>query len=264
MLSGDRPTFTRRDALRRIASDVAALCAVPTLLGCASSTAELPSEEGLGRLRARYAPATETLTPGEHPLGLRPSRDGVLYLPPQYRPDQPIPLVLVLHGAGGSGQRIAQRFHSFADDLGIAFVAPDSADVTWDGRDRLVTDVQFIDRALTTAYRRINARPGSLAVAGFSDGASYALAIGLTNGDVLPRILAMSPGFCNPAQVHGKPELYFTHGTRDEILPIDQCSRSIVPTLRGAGYSVQYQEFDGGHETPAAICRPAFEWLIRA
>jgi predicted esterase len=258
------PAVTRRDALRILASDVAMLCAAPALLGCVSSTGELQGDQELGRLRARYAPATETLVPGEHPLGLRSSRDGVLYLPPQYRADQPIPLVLVLHGAGGSGQRIAQRFKGFADELGIAFVAPDSADVTWDGRDRLVTDVQFIDRALTTAYRRINARPGALAVAGFSDGASYALAIGLTNGDALTRILAMSPGFCAPAREHGKPELYVTHGTRDDILPIDICSRTIVPRLRVSGYSVQYQEFDGGHETPPAVCRPAFEWLIRA
>jgi phospholipase/carboxylesterase len=257
------PPVTRRDALRTLAAEVAALCAAPSLLGCVSSTGE-SDEDDLGRLRTRYAAATESLGPGEHPLGLRSPRDGVLYLPPQYRPDQPIPLLLVLHGAGGSGQRIVQRFKTFADGLGIAFVAPDSADATWDRLDRLVTDVRFIDRSLAIAYRRINVRPGSLGVAGFSDGASYALAVGLTNGDVVGRILAMSPGFCSPAQERGKPALYVTHGTRDDILPIDVCSRTIVPALQRAGYPVEYKEFDGGHETPSEICQPAFEWLIRA
>ena len=255
---------TRREALRTLATDVAALCVAPTLLGCVSSTGEAEADPALGRLQARYAPATESISPGMHPLGLRNQRDGVLYVPPQYRPDQPVPLLLVLHGAGGSGQGIAQRFKAYADELGIAFVAPDSADVTWDRIDRLVTDVRFIDRALATAYRRINTLPGSPGVAGFSDGASYALALGLTNGDLFRRILAMSPGFCTPAQEHGKPAIYVTHGTRDEILPIGICSRTIVPALRRDGYAVQYQEFDGGHETPSSICHPAFEWLVRA
>jgi phospholipase/carboxylesterase len=257
----DRPV-DRRVALRSMGSGLAAMVAAPMLLRTQQCAAATRVEE-LGRLETRHSPATEPTKPGTFPLGLRRDRDGVLYLPPQYSHDTPIPLVLLLHGAGGSGARIVRRFQAYADDLGIAFVAPDSTAATWDRNDRLASDVEFIDRALAVAFRRVSTTPDRLRIGGFSDGASYSLSVGLTNGDLFPRILALSPGFCGPAQPRGKPQLYFTHGTRDDILPIDITSRKIVPMLQRAGYSVEYHEFDGMHETPPEITRPAFEWLIR-
>jgi phospholipase/carboxylesterase len=251
----------RRAALRALTSGLAAMVAAPVLVRTSRGAAADPIDE-LGRLGTRHAPATEPTRPGTYPLGLRRDRDGVLYLPPRYRHGTPIPLVLLLHGAGGSGARIVQRFRTYADELGMAFVAPDSTAVSWDRKDRLASDVEFIDRALAVAFRRINTTPEGLRIGGFSDGASYSLSVGLTNGDLFARILALSPGFCGPALPRGKPRLYFTHGTRDEILPIDITSRKIVPMLQRAGYAVEYHEFDGGHETPVAIGRPAFEWLI--
>jgi len=260
ILSG-RP-IDRRSALRSMSSGLAALVAAPAMLG-AKQCAAAPQVEELGRLQTRHAPATERTTPGTYPLGLDKERDGLLYLPPQYSHGTPIPLVLLLHGAGGSGARVAQRFKQYADDLGIAFVAPDSRTVSWDRADRLASDVAFIDRALAVAFRRVSTSADLLRIGGFSDGASYSLSVGLTNGDLFRRILALSPGFCGPALPRGKPELYFTHGTRDDILPIDITSRKIVPMLQRAGYSVEYHEFDGKHETPPEITRPAFEWLIK-
>ena len=256
-------TIDRRAALGAMSAGLAAMVASPALLGAPQCAAAAPVRE-LGRLETRHAPATERTAPGTYPLGLRRDRDGVLYLPPQYAHDTPIPLVLLLHGAGGTGARATQRFQSYADELGIAFVAPDSTAISWDRTDRLKSDVEFIDRALAVAFRRVNTTPERLRIGGFSDGASYSLSVGLTNGDLFPRILALSPGFCGPALPRGKPELYFTHGTRDDILPIDITSRKIVPMLQRAGYTVEYHEFDGKHETPPEITRPAFEWLIKS
>jgi phospholipase/carboxylesterase len=250
----------RREALRSITSGLAAMMAAPVLIRAPHFAAARGEE--LGRLETRHSPATEPTRPGTYPLGLRARRDGVLYLPPQYAHGTAIPLVLLLHGAGGTGAGIARRFKSIADDLGIAYVAPDSTAVSWDRKDRLASDVEFIDRALAVAFRRISTTPDRLRIGGFSDGASYSLSVGLTNGDLFTRILALSPGFCGPALQRGKPRLYFTHGTRDEILPIDITSRRIVPMLQRAGYSVEYHEFDGTHETPPEVTRPAFEWLI--
>ena len=257
----DRP-IDRRTVLRSMSSGLAAIVAAPALLG-AKQCAAAPQVEDLGRLQTRHSPATDPTSPGTYPLGLNRNRDGVLYLPPQYSHGTPIPLVLLLHGAGGTGARAAQRFRQYADDLGMAFVAPDSREVSWDRADRLASDVAFIDRALAVAFRRVSTTADLLRIGGFSDGASYSLSVGLTNGDLFRRILALSPGFCGPAAPRGKPELYFTHGTRDDILPIDITSRRIVPMLQRAGYSVEFHEFDGKHETPPEIARPAFEWLIK-
>ena len=257
------PHIHRRHALRSIGAGVAAVCATPMLARALGACGSARHQE-LGRLNTRHSAATEPTAPGTHPLGLRKARDGVLYLPAQYKPDTPIPLVLLLHGAGGTGAGITQRFRTYADELGIAFVAPDSAEVSWDRADRLTRDVAHIDAALAVAYRRINTTPDRVRIGGFSDGASYSLSVGLTNGDLFGRILALSPGFIDPARRRGKPEIYVTHGVRDQILAIDRTSRRIVPVLERAGYTVHYHEFDGRHETPTEICRPAFMWLIGA
>ena len=254
---------SRRNFVRSLGIGLLASFAGP-VVGRALHANERRSRQELGRLKTRYRAPSDSLQPGLHALGLRRGRDGVLYLPPRYRKDSPITLVLLLHGAGGSGSGVSQRFRSYADDLGIGFVAPDSREISWDRADRLTRDVAFIDEALAVAYRRVNTVPDRLRIAGFSDGASYALSVGLTNGDLFGRILALSPGFLDSAQERGKPAIYITHGVNDDILPIDRTSRRIVPLLQRAGYSVEYHEFDGKHATPPEVTRPAFEWLAKA
>ncbi len=59
-----------------------------------------------------------------------------------------------------------------------------------------------------------------MALAGFSDGASYALGLGLANGGLLPRIVALLAGFLPPGPRHGKPPVFVSHGVADDVLPI--------------------------------------------
>jgi phospholipase/carboxylesterase len=46
------------------------------------------------------------------------------------------------------------------------------------------------------------------------------------------------------------------------VLPIDACSRRLVPLLRETGYEVAYEEFDGGHTVPPAVADRAFAWWL--
>jgi phospholipase/carboxylesterase len=196
-------------------------------------------------------------------LGLAEGRDGVLYVPASYRPDTPTPLVVSLHGAGSNEQRGLALLRAVADESGLLLLAPASRGRTWDvivsgfGR-----DVEYIDRALAWTFERYAVDPERLAVGGFSDGASYALSIGLTNGDLFKRILASSPGFAVPAARRGSPRIYVSHGTQDTVLPIEQCSRRIVPALIQAGYDVRYREFDGPHAVPPEIAREAVDQML--
>ncbi len=107
----------------------------------------------------------------------------------------------------------------------------------------------------------VNVDPKRLALGGFSDGATYALSLGLVNGDLFPRIVAFSPGFIFSGEAHGKPRVFISHGIADEILPIDRCSRVIVPGLKKSGYDVTFREFDGGHEVPRAIAEQGFSFV---
>ena len=103
----------------------------------------------------------------------------------------------------------------------------------------------------------------SVAVAGFSDGGSWALTLGLENGDLLTRVVAFSPGFSAARTACGRPELFLTHGVHDAVLPVDRTSRRLVPALRRAGYDLEYREFDGGHVVPPDLAADAAAWLVR-
>jgi phospholipase/carboxylesterase len=132
--------------------------------------------------------------------------------------------------------------------------------VTWDViRGGYGPDVRFIDQALAAVFARFAV--GSVAVSGFSDGASYALSIGLANGDLFGHVLAWSPGFMAPAEAVGRPRVFVSHGTDDRVLSIDRCSRRLVPVLRAEGYDVRYDEFAGGHMVPPGILAASLDWL---
>ena len=221
-----------------------------------------PAEHG--RLFARPGQPVEA-GPGDlQPLGLATGRDGLLYVPEGYRPDTPAPLALMLHGSGGNAQHGIDPFEGRADDTGCILLAPESRDPqTWDlVLDGFGPDVAFIDRALTQTFRRYAIDPARVAIQGFSDGASEALSLGLTNGDLFTHLIAFSPGLLMPEERRGRPRIYVAHGTADTTLPIDECSRKIVPMLRESGYDVRYHEFDGPHTVPAGIAREALDWFL--
>ena len=216
------------------------------------------------RLLARPGAATDNCEPGTHPLGLRSQRDALLYVPKSADAKQPAPLVVYLHGATGSEQQGIRRLSALADELGFLLLSPASKGSTWDAiRDGYGPDVKDIDQALTRTFqkRRVDAR--RIAVAGFSDGASYGLGLGLMNGDLFSSVAAFSPGFIPAgAKRNGKPRVFISHGTNDQILPIDQCSRRLAPELKRAGYPVTYEEFEGPHTVPPEIARKAMQWLL--
>jgi phospholipase/carboxylesterase len=102
-----------------------------------------------------------------------------------------------------------------------------------------------------------------VAIEGFSDGASYAVSLGLANGDLFTHVIAFSPGLVDQVTQRGnKPSIFIAHGTRDERLPIDATSGQRVTRLERDGCEVRFRKFDGGHEVPAEVAREAVEWFI--
>lgn len=200
---------------------------------------------------------------GGQPLRLDGRRDGLVYVPPGYRPDRPAPLLLMLHGAGADARSILRPVLEPAEAHGVIVIAPDSRGRTWDvllgGYDR---DVAFIDRALADAFARYNVDPAHLAIGGFSDGASYALSLGIANGGLFSHVLAFAPGFMAPTRQEGAPRIFIAHGDGDSVLPIDVCSRRLAPSLQNRGYDLRYIEFEGGHNMPREIIRAAFAWFL--
>ena len=216
-------------------------------------------------MRSRPARVTGSAPVGLQPLMLGAARDSYLYVPPAYRAERPAPLALLLHGAGGHARHGLDLLRSLADTTGLILHAPASREHTWDllvGR-RYGPDATLIDRALEHTFSRYAVDPARLAIGGFSDGASYALSLGITNGDFFTHVIAFSPGFMAPAGHAGSPRVFVSHGTRDGVLPIGRCSRRIVPELERGGYDVLYREFDGGHKIPPEIVLEAVGWFMQ-
>ena len=224
--------------------------------------AAVPDQDS--HLEARPAAPSKPATPGESALRLGSGRDGLLYVPRGYDPGRPAPLAVMLHGAGRDAQRMRSTF-SLADEFGLVLVVPDSRGRTWDAIEgRIGPDVAFIDAALREAFAQVRVNPARLAMAGFSDGASYALGLGLANGDLFSHLIAFSPGFVtSPSPRRGKPSVFISHGTQDAVLPINNTSRVIAPRLKAAGYNLMYREFEGPHQLLPEIVREAFVWLLK-
>ena len=200
---------------------------------------------------------------GLQPLQLDDKRDGWLYIPSAYSEHHPAALALMLHGAGGNAKHGLHLLQHLADSHNIILVAPASRGSSWDiiNLDRFGPDVVFIHQALAKTFEQYSIDATHMAIGGFSDGSSYALSLGLINGDLFTHIIAFSPGFFYATETVGKPKVFISHGTKDEVLPIGPCSRRIVPRLQQQEYDVTYEEFEGPHTIPAAISKKAVKWF---
>ena len=208
-----------------------------------------------GRLTARPRPGVKTSTTGQIMLGLEHERDAVLQVP-KNAGESPLPLLVMLHGATQSAEDMFWYLGSVHEETGVAVLAPNSRDTTWDAiGDSFGVDVAHLNRALESVFEKVAIDPGRIAIGGFSDGASYAISLGLINGDLFNSVVAFSPGFVISGEEHGKPRIFISHGTHDRILPINRCGRRIAADLKGRGFDVTFREFDGDHEIPADIAR---------
>ncbi len=209
-----------------------------------------------GRLTSRPSAApTDGPAAGVHPLAVDGTTAGLLSVPSEGGQGShagPRPLLVLLHGAGGTAGQALDLVSQLPGARGVLLLAPQSRGSTWDAiRGRFGQDVSRIDALLSQVYDRLPVT--HTAIGGFSDGASYALTLGQINGDLFSAVLAWSPGFTAARSTTGRPRIYVSHGTYDRVLPIDWCSRQLVPALRAEGYDVAYTEFEGPHVVPPDV-----------
>lgn len=243
----------------------------------ATSCTGTPESATRATLTAR--PATATTTPwsrAEAAAALGPAMAVSL---PTETGGRPVPLLVLLHGAGGRGQFLLDRVVAATGRSPAVIIAPNSGGRTWDFLDRgpgtmfellegrasegsFGPDVAAIDKALTTVMGHVAIDATRITIAGFSDGATYALALGLANGELFSRVLAFSPGFVPAIDAAGQPAVFVVHGRADRVFPIDRTGRRVATTLQHRGYEVRVREFDGGHELTDSTVREGVAWAI--
>jgi predicted esterase len=246
--------ISRREFFALAAAGAAAAC------GGDSSPAS-PTPAVTGRLSARPQAQHTTLSAGAHVLGREAGRDdGIIYVPHGIDPDQTLPFAVMMHGGGGNSMRMDFTL-PLAEEFGVVMLLPQSRKGVWDAVvGSFGDDATFLDGALAQVFSGCAIDPARVTLGGLSDGATYALALGLLNGDLFTHLVAFSPGFLKQVDRNGRPRVFVSHGTRDTVFQISR-GRDVVRQLREEGYDVTFLEFDGGHDVPDAVAREAFAWL---
>lgn len=225
---------------------------------------------GSARLFAQRPPADPIPVAGDDiPIGLSrlgissDFRDGMICVPTTYRKGTPMPMLVMLHGYSGDADRLT-TVYTLAERFGVIVLAPESRDVTWGmespGFD---TDSRFIGMAFRWVAEVLTVDRSRLALGGSSDGANYALNMGLAYGDTFNHLMIFSAGTLATFRRQGKPHIFLSHGTQDRAMPIDRTGRRFTAELKAQDYDILYREYEGGHGAPVEIVTEAFEWFLK-
>jgi phospholipase/carboxylesterase len=184
--------------------------------------------------------------------------------------EEPLPLVVALHGRGDTAEGFARAFrdmptpahvvllrapiHEGDGDAWFTFVPID----TW-GHVAVDLDAQC-DRVVATvdAIEAQRASRGRPILVGFSQGAMIAYAMALRHPDRFAALHPVSGVFVTELLAHDRvepsrvPPIIAFHGTRDDVIPID-ADREAIATLEQRGVHVELRAHDAVHWLDGAM-----------
>jgi len=193
----------------------------------------------------------------------------VLLTPDEIEPGRLYPLVTVLHGAGRQDELLVRACRGEPAKREALFLVPRSFHPTWD----LIAcderpDLDFLTFAYDLIYRRYPIDPARQALLGYSDGASYALAVGLSNPHVFRAVMGWAAGFLALDTAHleaddPKPPVLLEYGTHDELFPFERVALPMRATLEQLGYPVEFRVDQGGRHWPSGTFQSeALDWFF--
>ncbi|VAV84603.1 hypothetical protein MNBD_BACTEROID02-1248 [hydrothermal vent metagenome] len=178
-------------------------------------------------------------------------RTWLTYLPKNYSEAKTYPLVIALHGGGGTAKQLMtstkKRFNTLADTEGFIMVYPQGAEKSWNdnnkrdqngfARKENIDDVGFISKMISKLQSEYN----------INDDAVFAC--GISNGGLMSQTLAMElpekiKVIGMVAATFGKDEadkvadvspfsILFIHGTKDLIIPYAEGDITVFKKTRG-------------------------------
>ena len=181
------------------------------------------------------------------------------------------PLIVVLHGYGDEPERNAERFRDVAARSGAIVAAPSALRPGPQGRGFSWTFRDEAEWWVLRALERIGADhpvdPQKVILAGFSQGANVALAVGLKYPRRFAGLLPIAGHYeahLMPAPAAGGPRVYLLMGDED---PFADTFRTAAEALGGAGLEVRLRMVPGlGHDYPRRATEElgeALEFLLR-
>lgn len=169
-------------------------------------------------------------------------RDYYLHIPPGYNGSRPMPLVVVLHGLGQDGEKIADlsKMSEKADQEGFIVAYPNAT--KWLGAQKLRSwdvdngvqipgtdsnDVGFIRDMVAAIKDNLNIDSNRVYATGFSNGGMLAYRLASEMSDTFSAVAVVSGGASGKEAPPAKAvSVMAIHGTRDSVIPIDGLSAS--------------------------------------
>ena len=221
------------------------------------------------RIEHKAAEIRDEPSPTGHVFVERGESRAILLTPTEIDPAKLYPLITVLHGAGRQDEMLVKACRDEPEKRDALFLVPRSTLQTWDliaSAER--PDLDFLEYAYELIYRRYPVDAGRQALLGYSDGASYALSVGLSNPHLFRAVMGWAAGFIALDPTFNqddarKPDVLLEYGTHDEIFPFERVAVPMRENLRKAGYTVEFRVDQGGKHWPSADFLPeALDWFF--
>lgn len=170
-------------------------------------------------------------------------RDAYIYKPTDYG-DDPLPVVMLLHGAQRTGAAMVDKWQKLADEYGILLVAPNGANRTWQAGK---SDAEFVMTVLKTVQSQHKIDPKRIYLFGHSRGAIFAIYLSAWHPNVFAATSLHAgavPSETLKPMLTGLPRSYpllVINGTKDHFFPLPDV-RQTVKTLAEGGMEVTFIE----------------------
>lgn len=212
-------------------------------------------------------------------IGISRLGEDALVFRPRSLQTGPAPLLVLFHGAGMTGRQMIDALAAEAERCACLLLAVKSEQATWD----LITATRQAQRAggRTSASRLFGGDAGRveramssvigsrlvdrrrIALVGFSDGASYALSLGLANPALVRGVVAIAPGFhLEPTAIDPRQRLFVAHSPEDRVLSFANSRDGIFASLQRAGFAARFRAYSGGHSIDPEVVRKGLRHVV--
>jgi polyhydroxybutyrate depolymerase len=163
-------------------------------------------------------------------------RPFLIHIPENLPDEKPAPLVLVLHGGGGTPAAVARltRFSALADTAGFIVVYPQAVNRHWnDGRNvsrfrshrQQIDDTGFLAALIDTLSRRLKIDPSRVYACGISNGGMMCQRLGIELAHRLAAIAtvaaALPENLLDRFHPRAPLSVLMLHGTADPVVPYE-------------------------------------------
>lgn len=214
---------------------------------------------------------SELSTPARWPI--------LTFLPTGYEPEYAYPLVVFLHGRGGSERQLIPWMPALSQRNYVAIALRGLHSVrnarrqrtgyAWYPTDGTVEEevAHYLFAAIEETQRRLRIHPGRIFLVGFCEGAQIACRVALQHAQPFGGMVILNGSLPADQPLLRLPEarklpVFIAHGIANAVIPLSTARRA-ASLLYLAGLDVEFRVYPTTHRLHPAMLQDANRWLMR-